>query len=73
MALSEAQKIRLGVAVANLRRDASWQTIRQFCVAESAEVEPDYHGLSDYVMGLLGKAISDEINNGIEARRGQKP
>ena len=69
MALTEAQKVRLSVAVGHLRRSAEWQTIRQFCVAESANDPPEYGVLSDYILNLLEKAVGEEIQNGVDARK----
>ena len=68
MALTEGQKARLAVAVSHLRREASWMTIRQFCVAESASDEPDYRGLRDHIINLVGVAIDEDIQTGIDAR-----
>lgn len=69
MALTESQKVRLGVAVSHLRRESSWQTIHQFCVAEASQTEPDYTGLKEYVLNLVDKALTEDIEMGIRARQ----
>lgn len=68
MALTDAQKIRLSIAVGHTKREPGWQVIRQFCLAEASAEVPEYEELKHYILGLFAEALSSEIQHGIDAR-----
>ena len=69
--ITNQQEQRLRGSMKGLFRSPDFMTVRQFLTAESARDEPDYAGLKNLVLSIIGDRIDEEVE-GIKARRGRE-